>query len=81
MTALYGSDTVSPMTTDTTDTTDVLLPDDGVLFVEIVLPDGSVACWAREVEVDGEVVIDDHFIDNLTNAVEAFLGSPDTLRA
>lgn len=53
--------------------------DDSILFVEVVLPDGSVARWARETEVDGETVIDDDTIDALTDAIERVLGSPDTL--
>ena len=58
---------------------DLLFPGDGFLFVEVVLPDGSQARWARATDVDGENVIDDDTIDRLTNAIEGVLGSPDTL--
>lgn len=50
-----------------------------LLYVEVVLPDGSVASWVRTTEVDGETTIDDETIDRLTAAIEAILGSPDTL--
>ncbi len=45
---------------------------DDLLMVEIDLPDGTVACWARK-------DVDDDLIDRLTEAVEAIIGSPDTL--
>lgn len=66
--------------TITDDNHDMLIPEDGILFVEVVLPDGSEARWARTVEVDGETVIDDDTIDRLTAAIEGIIGSPDTLR-
>lgn len=45
--------------------------DDGIVYVEVELPDGSTARWARE--------LDDATTDALTNAIESVLGSPDTL--
>lgn len=55
------------------------MDEDDLLYVEVVLPDGSVAIWARKTDVDGETVIDEETIDRLTDAIEAVLGSPDTL--
>lgn len=47
--------------------------DDGIVYVEIELPDGSTARWAKEMDAAS--------IDALTNAVEALLGAPHTLIA
>lgn len=47
--------------------------DDGIVYVEIELPDGSTARWAKEMDSDA--------IDALTNAVEALIGAPHTLIA
>ena len=44
---------------------------DGTVYVEVTLPDGSVARWAK--------VLDDETTDRLTNAIEAAIGQPDTL--
>lgn len=63
----------------TNDIPDLLFPGDGFLFVEVVLPDGSQARWARTTTLDGETFIDEETIDALTNAIEGVLGSPDTL--
>lgn len=53
--------------------------DEGELYVEVALPDGTVARWWRDTSVDGEVTIDDDTIDRLTSAIEAIIGSPDTI--
>lgn len=50
---------------------------DGTLYVEVTLPDGSVARWART-PPDG-AAFDDYTLDSLTDAIERILGSPDTL--
>lgn len=51
------------------------------LYIEVTLPDGSVARWARVTEVDGEATIDDEALDDFLSSVESYFGPPDTVRA
>lgn len=49
----------------------------GTLYVEVTLPDGTTARWAR-VRDDGSAV-DDSTLDALTDAIEHIIGGPDTI--
>lgn len=46
---------------------------DPVMTLELTLPDGTVARWAL-------LETNQHTIDRLTDAIEAIIGPPDTIR-
>jgi hypothetical protein len=62
-----------------TTTTPLFQSDDKTLYVEVTLPGGTVARWAR-IHDDGEPV-DGSTLDDLTDAIERIIGAPDTIIA
>lgn len=69
-TAPTGRDPITGAWTDEDDDAEYGIENE--LYVEVSLPDGSVARWWRDTD-------DDVLVDRLTTAIEAVIGSPDTV--